>query len=109
MDVPPSNSLQSTAELLALIRQGHEPAREALLRRYLPVLRQWAHGRLPADARGMMDTDDLVQNALIRVTHHLDDFESRHEGSFLAYVRKILLNLIRDEIRRTRRRPQRDH
>ena len=55
----------------------------------------------------MMDTDDLVQVTLVRALDHVEDFEPRHEGAFLAYMRRILLNQIRDEIRRVSRRPAR--
>lgn len=97
--------LDSTAELLARVRGGDSAAREALFRRYVPLLRRWAHGRLPSRARGLSDTDDLVQLTLLRALNRVEDFESRHEGAFLAYLRKILLNQIRDEIRKTNRRP----
>jgi RNA polymerase sigma-70 factor (ECF subfamily) len=97
--------MDSTAALLARVRGGDGAAREALFQRYLPLLRRWAHGRLPARARGLSDTDDLVQMTLIRALNHVEDFESRHEGAFLAYLRQILLNQVRDEIRKTNRRP----
>ncbi|HKQ18882.1 MAG TPA: sigma-70 family RNA polymerase sigma factor [Candidatus Eisenbacteria bacterium] len=106
MGVPPPN-LESTATLLQLVRHGDRPARERLAARYLQILRRLAHGRLPLRARDMMDTDDLVQVTLVRALDHVEDFEPRHEGAFLAYMRRILLNQIRDEIRRVARRPAR--
>jgi RNA polymerase sigma-70 factor (ECF subfamily) len=99
--------LESTANLLELTRQGDSAARERLVARYLPILRQWAHGRLPASTRDIIDTDDLVQVTLIRALNHVGRFEPRHEGAFLAYLRTILLNGIRDEIRKHRRQPGR--
>jgi RNA polymerase sigma-70 factor (ECF subfamily) len=106
MGVPPPN-LESTATLLRLVRHGDRPARERLAARYLQVLRRLAHGRLPLRARDLVDTDDLVQVTLIRALDHVEEFEPRHEGAFLAYMRRILLNQIRDEIRRVSRRPAR--
>jgi RNA polymerase sigma-70 factor (ECF subfamily) len=106
MGVPPPN-LESTATLLRLVRHGDRPARERLAARYLQVLRRLAHGRLPLRARDLVDTDDLVQVTLIRALDHVEEFEPRHEGAFLAYMRRILLNQIRDEIRRVARRPAR--
>src|SRR5262249_53004277 len=47
------------------------------------------------------------QVTLIRSLSHLDEFDVRGEGAFLAYLRRSLLNAIRDEIRRSRRRPTR--
>lgn len=96
----PSPDPETTAALIERIRAGDESARERLLDRYLPVLRRWASGRLPARARGMTDTDDLVQVTLLRVLKQLDRFEVRHEGAFLAYLRRVLLNAMRDEIGR---------
>jgi RNA polymerase sigma-70 factor, ECF subfamily len=104
-DPSEASPLESTAVLLARIRAGDEAARDRLLSRYLPALRRWAHGRLPAGARDLSETDDLVQNTLIRSLSHLEGFEARHEGAFLAYLRQILLNQVRDEIRRVARRP----
>jgi RNA polymerase sigma factor (sigma-70 family) len=100
--------LESTAALLCLVRDGDGDARDRLLRRYLPALRRWAHGRLPDRARGMVDTDDLVQVSLIRALNQVARFEPRHDGAFLAYLRRIVLNAIRDEIRRSSRRPGAD-
>jgi RNA polymerase sigma-70 factor (ECF subfamily) len=54
-----------------------------------------------------VDTDDLVQTTLARAFSHLEGFEQKGEGAFLAYLRQILLNRLRDEARRVLRRP--DH
>lgn len=107
-ELPEVSPLESTAILLARVRAGDAIARDRLLRRYLPALRRWAHGRLPPGARDLSETDDLVQNTLIRSLHHLEGFEARFEGAFLAYLRQILLNQVRDEVRRVARRPGRE-
>ncbi len=100
--------LSATVDLLRRLRSGDEAAREQLFRRFLPILSRWAHGRLPHYARDQADTADLVQVTLIRALNNLETFESRGEGAFLAYLRQILLNAVRDEIRRTGRRPGHD-
>lgn len=102
-DDPPEGDLDSTVSLLARFRAGDEIARDRLLARYLPILRRWAHGRLPNYARQLADTDDLVQITLLRAFNQLGSFEPRGEGGFLLYLRRILLNALRDEIRRWRR------
>ena len=98
-------SLESTASLLAKVRSGNEPARERLVERYLTALQRWARGRLPRFARDLSDTDDLVQITFLRALDHVDRFEHRKPGSFLAYLRQILLNEIRSQIRRAGGRP----
>jgi RNA polymerase sigma factor (sigma-70 family) len=96
--------LETTFDLLARVRSGDDRARERLLARMLPPLRAWAHRRLPCRARDLAETDDLVQVTLVRVLRHLDGFDHRGEGALLAYLRQVLLNAVRDEVRRTARR-----
>ena len=48
-----------------------DEAVELLCRRYLPRLRRWARGRLPAAVRGAFDTEDLVQDSFIKVLRNL--------------------------------------
>jgi RNA polymerase sigma-70 factor (ECF subfamily) len=91
--------------LLVRARGGDHGARETLASRYYTILRRFAHGRLPSNARGLVETDDLVQVTVVRALEHLDRFEPRREGAFLAYLRRILINQIRDEMRRAARRP----
>ncbi len=108
-DQPRAFPSDSTAGLLARARRGDDFARNRLVGRYLPLLLRWAHGRLPPHARELLDTDDLVQVTLVRALDKIGEFEPQHEGAFLAYLRTILVNLIRDEIRRARVRPGRQH
>jgi len=92
---------------LVLVRRAHDGDQDAvdeLFARYLPRLQRWAHGRLPAWARGSLDTHDLVQDTFMQVLQRLDQFEPRHEGAFQGYLRQALFNRVRDEIRRATRR-----
>ncbi len=100
-----STDLESTRLLLDRIKGGDADARDLLIRRFLPGLRRWAHGRLPERARGMVETADLVQIALLRALDRVELFEAGRVGAFLSYLHQILLNLIRDEIRRAQRHP----
>jgi RNA polymerase sigma factor (sigma-70 family) len=100
------STLESTASLLIRVREGIPQAREELAGRYLTMLGRWAHGRLPQAARDLVDTDDLVQSAIMRALNNIGRFETRGEGAFLGYLRQIVLNKIRDEARRAKRRPQ---
>ena len=45
---------------------------------------------------------------MLRALPRMNSFETRGQGSFLAYLRQILKNRIRDELRRTRRHPEPD-
>jgi RNA polymerase sigma-70 factor (ECF subfamily) len=96
---------ETTLELVVRAREGDRMAVEALLQRCLPSLTRWAHGRLPAAARGSLDTGDLVQEAALHALRRLDVFEPRHVGAMQAYLRQSVINRIRDEVRRVTRQP----
>ena len=101
----PGMDLQSTTMLLRRYRDGEASARDELTERYLPVMQRWARGRLPQYGRDLADTDDLVQITFLRALNNLDRFDAERPGAFLAYLRTILINQVREEIRRRRRRP----
>ena len=103
--VDPLLSDEPTIELVVKAQGGDRVAVEALLQRCLPQLKRWAHGKLPAAARGSLDTGDLVQEAAMHVVQRLDVFQPRHVGAMQAYLRMSVLNRIRDEIRRVGRHP----
>jgi RNA polymerase sigma-70 factor, ECF subfamily len=96
---------ESSFALLVRAKQGDGSAREQLFERYLPRVRRWAHGRLPAHSRGLLNTDDLAQEVLCRAFVSLEKFDPRHEGAFQGFLRQILVNRVRDEIRAASRRP----
>lgn len=99
-----TQQLTSTATLLRSVRKGDKQAKNRLVAIYLPILMRWGKGRLPSHARGLAETQDLVQMTLIRALDKVDDFESYREGAFLAYMRKTLMNLVYNEIRRPQTR-----
>lgn len=104
---PESLQSLSTQTLLTRWQSGEPAAREALIARYLPVLRRMAHNRLPAHARDLAATEDLVQLTVIKVLDRLDGFRSEGPGALLAYLRTALMNTLRDELRRCKRLPVR--
>jgi RNA polymerase sigma-70 factor (ECF subfamily) len=100
-----ASPVETSLDLLRQAQAGDAEALNALIARYLPRLRRWATGRLPAHARGMTDTQDLVQETVSRAFKKIEGFEVRGEGALQAYLRQVLLNEIRQEIRRAGRRP----
>ena len=91
-------------EILRLVRQGAPGAREAFCARYLGPLRRWASGRLPPSIRAGGDTDDLVQDTLIRALGQVSSFEYRGPGAVVSYLRQAVKNAICDAVRRAQRR-----
>jgi RNA polymerase sigma-70 factor (ECF subfamily) len=102
---PPTDDVPSV-ELIRRAREGDRQAVDILFGRYLPTLRRWATGRLPRWARDYVDTDDMIQDTLIRTFRNVQAFVPRHDGAFGAYLRQALRNRIRDEVRRAQRSPR---
>lgn len=94
----------TSVSLLRKFRGGDREAFTRLIDRHRPALTRWARGRLPYWARGAVDTEDLIQDVLIKSMHALDEFEARGDGALQAYLRQAVLHRIRDEIRKSRRR-----
>src|SRR5262245_17911230 len=93
-------SQETSLSLLARAQGGDAVALEALMGRYLTRLQRWASGRVPVSARSLVDTDDVVQDALLNTFRRLAHFQPRHDGALLAYLRQTIANRIRNELRR---------
>jgi RNA polymerase sigma factor (sigma-70 family) len=103
-----SSSSESTVDLLARARAGDGSALDEVFARAIPPLRRWASGRLPRWARGVVDTDDLVQETVINTLKRIDVFEYRVDAALQGYLRQAVMNRIRNEIRRVTRHPAPD-
>lgn len=95
----------SSYSLLLRARSGDRDACNELCLRYLPRLRRWAHGRLPGWARQHLDTEDIVQDTLMRSVNQLSAFTPHNERAFCAYVSEALRNRLRDAMRRAVAKP----
>jgi RNA polymerase sigma factor (sigma-70 family) len=93
----------SSHRLLKRAQQGDADAVDALLARYGPRLRRWAAGRLPRWARDVADTNDLVQEGLLRTFRRIETIDADRPGGLQAYLRQAVMNGIRDELRRAHR------
>jgi RNA polymerase sigma-70 factor (ECF subfamily) len=101
----PDATLETTVMLLNQAKGGDSEALNQLVARALPPLRRWARGRLPQSARSLAETQDLVQDVVMRTLPRLDTFEVRRPGALQAFLRQSVSNHIIDEIRKARRRP----
>ena len=103
-DGPPA-PLDSTAVLIQRVRAGDKHSLERLIQRHVAPLRRYVSGRLPRWARDLADTDDLVQDTLLRRFSKMDSFDVRGAGALQAYMRQAVMNRLRDELRRKGRAP----
>jgi RNA polymerase sigma-70 factor, ECF subfamily len=88
--------------------QGDKDAQDMVFREYVAPLSRFARGRLPAHARGMTDTQDVVQDVFTNTARNLSRIDVRVDGALLSYLRRAVRHRIVDEIRRAARRPAAD-
>ena len=89
----------TTAQLLHHIRDGKHGARDVLIARLEPLLRKFAHGRVPQLLRQQQDTSDIVQVTWPKVLDKLPHIQVQERGDFFAYLRQTLVNALRDALR----------
>ena len=69
------------------------------LRRFSFSTKLGTDPRLPRWARGRAETEDLVQESLIRALHHLPRFETQSIKDFRSWLHTVFRNLVTDEKR----------
>lgn len=94
----------STLDVLERARHGDGEAARVLIERTVGPLRRWARGRLPNYARAGANTEDVVQDAVVRALARVEQFEHRSVDGMQHYLRESVRNRIRDEVRRVARR-----
>lgn len=93
----------STLLILERARLGDRTAAMLLLERAVPAVRQWSRGRLPPIARAEANTEDVVQDAVLRVLPRISRFRHETVGGLQAYLRTVVMNRVRDLIRKSKR------
>ncbi|MBL7984789.1 MAG: sigma-70 family RNA polymerase sigma factor [Flavobacteriales bacterium] len=96
-----SAAATSDIELVNAYLGGEEAAFETLLHRHKRKV--WSHIYLMVRDREV--TEDLFQEAFIKVVHHLKAGKYNEEGKFLPWVMRIAHNLVIDHFRRNKKMP----
>jgi RNA polymerase sigma-70 factor (ECF subfamily) len=99
MDDCMDTSLPQLADLLARARAGDSEAAGVLLEKYRPYLRILAERQLDQNLAARLDASDLVQQTCLSVLGRLPQFDGRDEAQFIAWLRTVHENNIRDAIR----------
>lgn len=95
-------TMSETAVLLSRIKAGDDAAKNELAAHCYPLLLKWAHGRIPYTDVSLLETRDLVQETFIRGMKKVDQIHVKKPGAFLAYLRTIFINCVRDVARRSK-------
>ncbi len=97
---PPTMS-EPPDETVVLLRQWHAGDRQALehlVARELPWIRNYVHGRLGKLLRARGDTEDYVQEAMLRVLCYGPRFATGNRQAFRHLLGRIVENSLRDQV-----------
>ena len=89
-----------TQVLFHQAKDGDGDAMERLYGRIIPRLQRFAQGRVPRAARRISDTQEVVQEIVCKSLDRMEDFVPQNEGALMRYLRKAVMNRIRDLGRR---------
>lgn len=94
----PRSSLRALPEdlIMAACQRDPEAWRELVAQL---SLRMTSALQLPPPLLRRLDREDILQVAFLHAWERIDSFEYRGEGSFIAWMRQIISNVIRDDIR----------
>lgn len=95
--------VQTTTGLIERITTGDTEAFARLYRRLAPSLFVWVSLRVLPEIRHRVDPEDIVQEVWYRVCSQLHTFDP-NIAAFRTWVFAIANNLLRDELRKLRRR-----
>ena len=94
----PRSSLRALPEdlIMAACQRDPEAWRELVAQL---SLRMASALQLPDPLLRRLDREDILQVAFLHAWERIDSFEYRGEGSFVAWMRQIISNVLRDDIR----------
>jgi RNA polymerase sigma-70 factor (ECF subfamily) len=97
--------MDSTRGLFFRARNGDLEAREKLWKKLRERLCRYAHGRLPKRLRNLVETEDVVQDALAQTFRRVDLFDPKHSGAFGVALFVTMKRCLIDQHRRASRQP----
>jgi RNA polymerase sigma factor (sigma-70 family) len=100
---PATDDTSSTIHIVERARRGDRSAVQVLIERASPVVRRWARGRLPSYARNGANTEDVMQDVVVRMLKNIKRFRRLTVGGLQAYLRQSVVNRIRDLVRGSKR------
>jgi len=100
----PSNSEASgaffrTEDLLQRVQRGDAGALNILFERFRDPLERYLHSQLPFVVRSVQDTQDAVQEVMMRTYQSLTNYHHKGVGSLWGYIRTIARNYVIETFR----------
>lgn len=90
---------KGTGAMYDQAQAGDEEAGRQLYYRFLPRLTQIAEQRMGGHLKRLVDSEDVAQEALVEALLEVRAYDFQRQGSFLAFLRNKVENIIRDRHR----------
>lgn len=91
------------SDLLREVAAGDRAALAELLLAHYDSLRRHIDRRIAGDLRGIVTSDDILHQTVVRAAQSVRSYEARGERAFLAWLKTIADNLLKDARKRRRR------
>ncbi|MBI3818560.1 MAG: sigma-70 family RNA polymerase sigma factor [Planctomycetes bacterium] len=93
------DAFTTTLDLLQRVRAGDREALEGLFVHFRRPLELYLHAQLPLVVRSVQDTQDAVQEVMMRMLKTLPNYKYRGVGSLWGYIRMIARNYVLEQVR----------
>jgi RNA polymerase sigma-70 factor (ECF subfamily) len=100
--MPTMSPEMSAVALLERAVAGDEEALETLLLQHFDHLAADIARRIPADVRGTLAPDDVVQDAFIVAFQRIREFQPQGDGAFLGWLARIAEHRLLDAVKTLR-------
>lgn len=91
------------SDLLRQVAAGDRAALSELLLVHYDSLRRHIDRRIDGDLQGIVTSDDILHQTVVRAAQGIRSYEARGERAFLAWLKTIADNLLKDAHKRRRR------
>lgn len=96
------NAENHETELCRRAAAGDRVALTLLLRASRRRLMEYLARRVPADLRGGLDAEDIIQETQVAVFRHIDEFQLHGKDAFFRWLATIAIRRLRDAVKRQR-------
>lgn len=96
---PNEHPLSRTHDLLQKAQGGDGDAANELFLLFRDPLERYLHAQLPHVVRSVQDTQDAVQEVMMRMYTSLGKYKYQGVGSLWGYLRKIARNYVLEQVR----------
>ncbi|MCA9211434.1 MAG: sigma-70 family RNA polymerase sigma factor [Planctomycetales bacterium] len=95
--------MEDESKLVSDAINGDRIALQQLLLEHASLVKQHITTKIPVAVQGLIDADDVMQQACVEAFRSIRHFQPQSDGAFLAWFKSIALHRLKDAVKSLRR------